>query len=78
MNEVLEARLKQLGINKYELAKRIAIARGDESKQRAIAYQASRVVEDPDSRRFASVREVVEALGGSIVIQWENVTEIKV
>lgn len=77
MNKVLELRLKQLGINKYELARRIAIARGDKSKQRAIAYQANRVVENPESRSFAAVREAVEALGGKVVIQWTETKEVE-
>ena len=78
MREVLKNRLDELNINAYKLARRVAKSRGDVSQQRSISSQMSRIIENSESSKLSNVREVVEAMGGTIVIRWNKVEEIEI
>jgi len=77
MKEVLEERLKELGISRYELAKLVAEKRG-KKRVTDVSTTVSNVIDDPENRRYKSLAEVVSLLDGEIIIRWKNVTERKI
>jgi len=38
----------------------------------------SNALKDPDSRRYSSILELIEAMDGEVVIRWKNYEEVKV
>lgn len=78
MKQVIEERLTDLSMNSYQLALKIAEERGTPEKGRDLSTQMSRLVGNPDGSKLKSVVEVVEALGGKLVIQWQDVKEVEV
>lgn len=74
LKEILNERLIELGITKYELSKRIAEKRGAD-KVTDVSSLVSNVLDTPENRRFSNVSEVIEALDGEIVIRWYNIQE---
>ena len=74
MKEILEERLNDLGITRYELAKRIAEKRG-KKKVTDVSSMVSNTLDSPENRRYSNIAEIVEALGGDIVIRWHSVEE---
>jgi hypothetical protein len=78
LSEVLQARQTELGLTNYAIAKAIAEKRGGNSTPTTLSSSITKVMKEPDGRNFALVREVVEMLGGKIVIQWQKVEEIEV
>lgn len=73
MNHILSERLEQLGLTKYEIAKRLAAKEGKRPGQ--ISTRVAQTIEDPEKRQFSNVVDVVRELGGEIVIRWTNVDE---
>ena len=73
MKDVLEDRLKDLGITKYEVAKRVAEVRG--KKVGDVTSSVNNVLSGPERRRYDNLAEVVTALGGEIVIRWHSIEE---
>ena len=73
MDEILKARLEELGLTKYAIAKQIAEKEGKPAN--ALTTRISKTINDPKSRVFSNVEEVVKILGGEIVIRWHNVDE---
>ena len=73
MDNILSERLEQLGLTKYEIAKRLAAKEGKKPGQ--IATRVSQTIENPEKRQFSNVADVVRELGGEIVIRWTNVDE---
>ncbi len=74
LKEILNERLIELGITKYELSKRIAEKRGAD-KVTDVSSLVSNILNTPGNRRFSSVSEVIEALDGEIIIRWYNTHE---
>lgn len=74
MKEVLEDRIKDLGITPYEVAKRVAQSRGKD-KVTDVSGTVNNVLDSPERRRYDNLVEVVKALGGDIVIRWHSVEE---
>lgn len=72
MDEILQARLKELGMSPYQIAQAIA---GDDGNPKAYTNRVGNTLTDPKNRKFCSVEEVVKILGGRIVIQWTDVKE---
>ena len=73
MKDVLEARVKDLGITPYEVAKRVAKARSKEVS--TVTSSVNNVLSAPERRQYASLADVVRALDGEIVIRWRTVEE---
>ena len=74
MKEILEERIKDLGITPYEVAKRVAEGRG-KKKATDVSATVNNVLESPERRRYDTLVEVVKALGGDIVVRWHSVEE---
>lgn len=55
MKEVLEARLEELGITKYEVAKRVAEFRGKQTGD--VTSSVDNVLSSPDRRRFDNLNQ---------------------
>ena len=73
MNTILSDRLKELGLTKYEVAKRLAKSEGKNPQQ--IATRVAQTINEPENRKYCNVVNVIHALGGEIVIRWTNVDE---
>ena len=70
MDTILSKRLEQLGLTKYEVAKRIAEKIGKKPGQ--IATRVGQTIDEPEKRQYSYVADVVRELGGEIVIRWTN------
>jgi rubrerythrin len=71
MKDILEERLEELGISKYEVAKRIAEKEG--KKPTAVSTRVLSTFEDPGNRKYANLLEVIEVLGGRVVVEFPTV-----
>ena len=73
MKQALEGRLESLGITKYELAKRIAEKK--DAKPTSVSNLVGRTFESPESRTYGNLLDIIEAMGGTVVIRWTNIEE---
>lgn len=81
MKEVLDDRLDDLGITTYELTRRVLELRGQTGEPTEISKLRSAVakaLKEPDGRRYAAIVELVEAMGGEVIIRWKDYKEVKV
>lgn len=73
MKTILSDRLKELGLTKFGLAKRLAKSEGKQPHQ--IATRVAQTINEPENRKYCNVVDVIHALGGEIVVRWTNVDE---
>ena len=59
MDEILQARLKELEMSPYQIAQAIA---GDDGNPKAYTNRVGNTLTDPKNRKFCSVEEVVKIL----------------
>ena len=81
MKDALDERFEELGITKYELTRRVLELRGQPGEPTEISKLQSAVakaLKEPDGRRYAAIAELVEAMGGEIIIRWTDHKEVKV
>jgi len=81
MKDLLQQRFEELGISQAELARRIAKKRqkpGENVDPNNLQSAVSNALKDPDSRRYSSILELIEAMDGEVVIRWKNYEEVKV
>ncbi len=71
MKDILAERLNELGISKYEVAKRIAEKGG--KKPTAVSTRVLSTFDDPENRKYANLLEVIEVLGGRVVVEFPTV-----
>lgn len=74
-SEVLEQRLEELGWSPYRAAKEIAKLRGElEQAKRPTRYASAvrQALENPNRSSFETIERLVTALGGQLVIRWEE------
>lgn len=80
MKDILEERFETLGITKYELTRRIVELRGKPGEPTEISKLQSAVsqaLREPDGRRYAAIAELIEAMGGEVVVRWKDYREVK-
>ena len=75
LSEVLEQRLKEKGLTKYAIAKHLAESEGKGKDPRAFTTRVGKVIKDPKGRVFANLEQIVNLLGGEIVIRWTDVKD---
>lgn len=73
MKQSLDTRLQQLGITQYQVAKRLA-ERRNKNVNNVVSLVAN-IFKKPESKKLVNLAEVVEAMGGEIVIRWGAVEE---
>ena len=73
MKQVLEDRLDSLGISKYEVAKRIAEKKA--TKPTSVSNLVGRTFDNPEGRTYGNLLDIIEAMGGTVVVRWTNVEE---
>lgn len=73
MKEILNARMKALGLKPFDLAKQIAKKRGKDPQ--AVSSTVLNVLKSPENRRYSNLAEIVDLLDGEIVIRWRTVEE---
>lgn len=76
MRDLLQQRFEELGISQAELARRVAEKRQN-VKPDNLQSAISNALKDPDSRRYSAILEIVEAMGGEVVIRWKDYREVK-
>lgn len=74
--EILQQRLDQMGLNKFQLAKKIAKIRkaitGKDVNPRSLSSAIRQALEQPGRSRLETIEQIVEALDGEIVIRWKK------
>lgn len=81
MKDILKERLDELDISQYELTRRVVELRKQEGQDTSISNLSSAVakaLKEPNGRRYSAIVELVEAMGGEIVIRWKDYKEVKV
>lgn len=77
MKELLQQRLKELGLTQAELARRIAEKRQLENPEN-LQSAVHNALKDPDSRKYSAILELIDAMDGEVVIRWKDYKEVKV
>lgn len=75
LSDVLKKRLGKLDTTIYEISKKVAESRNPPKKVTDLNATVAKVFDNPEGRRWSSVQEVIEAMGGEIVIRWHNIDE---
>ena len=71
--ELLELRLEDLGWTLYKLAKKYAEITGEENSPATRYHSAiGKFFEEPERSKLKTVENVIKALGGEIIIIWDN------
>jgi hypothetical protein len=84
IKSALQKRLQDLDISQYELTRRVVEQRNAKNTQdedttvQKLQSAVYKALKEPDGRRYSAIAEIVEAMGGEIVIRWTNVEEVKV
>ena len=71
---MLEERLKQRDLTKYALAKILGEMEGSAKPPNKYTSRLAKVFEDPRGLIFGNLEEVIQALGGEIIIRWTDTT----
>ena len=77
MKDVLQQRLAELGISQSDLTRRIAQKRQVENPAN-LQSAVHNALKDPESRRYATIVELIEAMDGEVVIRWKDYREVKI
>ncbi|WP_272066850.1 hypothetical protein [Oscillatoria sp. CS-180] len=81
MRDILQERLDELDITKYELTRRVVELRKQDGQDTTISKLSSAVtkaLEEPDGRRYSAIAELVEAMDGELLVRWKDYKEVKV
>lgn len=81
MKAALQKRIDDLGISQTELTRRVVeqrMSQGHNTTVSNLQSAVSKALKEPDGRRYSAIAELVEAMGGEIVIRWTNFEEVKV
>lgn len=77
--EILEDRLQELGWSAYRVAKEIARLKGEEdqiSRPTRYATAVRQALENPDNSSFRTIESLIAAMGGQLIIRWEQREEV--
>jgi SOS-response transcriptional repressor LexA len=77
--QILEDRLKELGLNPYKVAKEIARIKGDAeqfSRPTRYATAVRQALENPNNSSLRTVESLIAALGGRLYIEWDHKEEV--
>lgn len=72
LDEALKKRLDEQGITQYQLAKRISEMDGTGRPPSSYTGRFQKVFEDPKGRTYKNIEEVIQALGGRLLIEWTD------
>jgi hypothetical protein len=81
MQEILQERFDELNISQYELTRRVVDLRkeaGEETTISKLQTAVAKALKQPDNRRYSAIAELVEAMGGEIIIRWKDYKEVKI
>ena len=81
MKDILQKRFEELDISQYELTRRVVELRkneGEETEVSRLQSAVARALKEPDGRRYRAIAELIQAMGGEIVIRWKDYKEVKV
>jgi hypothetical protein len=82
-SKILSERFKKLGWTTYKLAREVNRIRvslfGEESKKTgSLVTSVAKVLDNPNNCSFKNVEAAIRAMGGEVVIRWQNVEEVVV
>ena len=75
LSEALEKRLQAKGWSKYQLAKKLSELDGTGRPPSSYTGRFTKVFDDPKGRTYQNIEQIINALGGRLVIQWLDITE---
>jgi hypothetical protein len=80
-HQILEARFRKLGWTSYRLAQEVTKVRevvfGEKIKHpKHLVTTIDRLLKDPNASSFKNVEAAIRAMGGEVVIRWENREEV--
>ncbi|MBD1912117.1 hypothetical protein [Leptolyngbya sp. FACHB-16] len=81
MKEILAHRMQQLGYSQYKLTQEVCKLRSEDGDvPPVLKYNSSigKALNDPDNVKLYIIEDIVNALGGEIIIRWNNPQEIRV
>lgn len=68
----LNNRLEELGVTLYQIAKRYSEILGEDSPATRYHSAISKAFENSENSKLKTVETIVQALGGKIVIEWDD------
>jgi len=79
--QILQNRLNNLGWTAYRLAQevskvRVSVFTEEEKKPATLVTAVKKVIDDPNTSSFKSVKTAIHAMGGELIIRWETVETI--
>lgn len=80
MKEIIEQRMAQLGYTQYKLTQEICKLRAQDGVVPPVSkYQSSirLAIAQPEQVKTQIVLDIIKALGGEVVIRWNNPQEVK-
>lgn len=79
--KILQDRFRRLGWTSYRLAQEVSKVRSSvfgekEKKPATLVSSVSKVIENPNVSSFKNVEAAIRAMGGELVIRWQQVEEV--
>lgn len=75
LSELLKNRMESQGMTKYQIAKRLAQIDGQGKPATNYSNLVYKILESPENRVFQGLKNLIEILGGEVVIRWRDTTE---
>ena len=72
INEAIEKRLKERGMTQYQLAQEVAKIDGTGRPPSSYTARFQKVFNDPKGRTYKNIEEIIQALGGRLLIEWTD------
>ena len=79
--KILKDRFDELGWTEYRLAKEVSHIRSDDFGEQkktpsSLVTSVAKVIEDPNTSQFKNVEAAIKAMGGELVIRWQQTEEV--
>ena len=72
LNDAIEQRLTELGMTRYQLAQAISKNNGSNRPPSSYTNRFQKFFNDPKGRTYENVEEIIQALGGRLLIEWTD------
>lgn len=80
LKDILTERMEKLGYSQYRLTKEVCKLRAQDGKAPPVSkYQSSirQAIVDPNSVKHYIIKDVIKAMGGELIVRWNNHEDIK-
>lgn len=72
LDDALKQRLEEKGMSQYQLAKEVAKLDGTGRPPSSYTGRFAKVFDDPKGRTYKNIEEIIQALGGRLLIEWTD------